>query len=165
MSEQFSYVVSTALCRERVWSLFANIENWTKFSSVYDSLRWSGFPWTYGSCLLGTIQYPRILAVRYALETCKPGRVVRYVAHTKDAGFASHRTIRFEDRLHGGTSIEVDFYTFGQPTFMIAGGSYGFVRMLTERWFYDFACFCDEHAEAEGAALDVKNMNLARHGR
>ena len=145
MYRQLSYSVSTVLPRDRVWELFAEIENWPKVSDVYNDLRWSGFPWTRHSCILGSIHYPHPLPLRYVVEMCEPGSLVRYLAHGTEGGFATHRTIRFEQR-QGRTWIEVDSYAAGEPTFAIAGGSYGFLKMLTERWFPDFARFCDSHA-------------------
>ena len=44
--------------------------------------------------------------------------------------------------------IVVDSYIVGTPTFAVAGGGFGFVRMLTEKWFRDFAVYCDLEAEA-----------------
>ena len=153
MCERFSYSVSTVLPRDRVWELFADIDNWSKFSDVYDTLRWSGSPWTPGSFVVGNIHYPQHLSLRYVLETCEPASCVTYLAHSAEAGFATHRTIRF-DELHGRTWIQVDSYIVGEPKFAIAGGGYGFLKTLTERWFQGFARFCDNHADvaAQGPA-------------
>jgi hypothetical protein len=151
MCPQLSYSVSTVLPRNRVWELFAEVENWPKVSDVYNELRWSGFPWTPHSCILGSIHYPHPLPLRYVVETCEPSSLVRYLAHGAMGGFATHRTIRFEQR-QGRTWIEVDSYAAGEPTFAIAGGSYGFLKMLTERWFPDFAKFCDSYAYDLGKA-------------
>ena len=154
MSEKFAYSVSTVLPRDRVWALFADIENWPKFSDVYHDVRWSGFPWEYGSFVLGTIHFPHPLPLRYVLETCQPGSLVSYVGYSTASGFATHRTITFEDQ-EGQTLIRVDSYIVGKPTFEIAGGGYGFLRMLTERWFRDFATFCDHHARTHTGADGV----------
>lgn len=151
MCRRLSYSVSTVLSRDRVWDLFADIENWTRVSDVYDDLRWSGFPWTLHSCILGRIHYPQPLPLRYVLEKCEPGSLVSYLAHSTEGGFATHRDIKFEQR-QGHTWIEVDSYAAGEPRFAIAGGSYGFLKMLTERWFPDFAKFCDNHVYAVGEA-------------
>jgi hypothetical protein len=149
MCQQLSYSVSTVLPRDRVWELFAHIENWLKVSDVYNDLRWSGFPWTVQSCILGSIHYPHPLPLRYVIEKCEPASLVSYLAHGREGGFATHRNIRFE-RRQGRTWVEVDGYAVGEPSFAIAGGSYGFLTMLTERWFSDFARFCDDHACASG---------------
>ena len=146
MCQHFSYSVSTVLPRDRVWELFADIENWPRFSDVYDTLKWSGSPWTPGSALLGSIHYPHPLPFRYVLEICEPGSLLTYVAHSTAAGFATHRTVRF-DELHGRTWMQVDSYIVGEPGFAIAGGGYGFLKLLTERWFQGFARFCDKHAD------------------
>ena len=151
MSQHFLYSVSTALSRDRVWALFADIENWPKFSDVYDELKWSGVPWVRGSCVLGTIHFPHPLPLRYVLETCQPGSLISYVGYSTEAGFATHRVVRFEQQ-QGRTSITVDSYIVGTPTFAIDGGSYGFLRKLTERWFRDFASFCEKQIE-----FDVKH--------
>jgi hypothetical protein len=71
---QFSYSVSTSLSRDRVWALFADIENWPKFSNVYDNLAWSGVPWQHGSGIVGTLHFPHSMPLRYVLETCQPGQ-------------------------------------------------------------------------------------------
>lgn len=151
MSVPFSYSVSTVLSRDGVWKLFADIENWPKFSDVYDDLEWSGVPWTRGSWVLGTIHYPHPLPLRYVIETCEPGSLISYVAFGTDAGFATHRTVRFEQQKDH-TLIHVDSYIVGTPTFSVAGGSYGFLRMLTERWFQDFASFCDANAKVNAGS-------------
>jgi hypothetical protein len=147
MPVNFSYSVSTVLSRDGVWKLFSDVENWPKFSDVYDDLRWSGVPWTRGSWVLGTIHFPHPLPLRYVLEACRPGSLISYVAYGTDAGFATHRTVRFEQQKDC-TLIHVDSYIVGTPTFSIAGGSYGFLQTLTEKWFRDFASFCDQHTPA-----------------
>jgi hypothetical protein len=151
MSVKFSYSVSTVLSRDGVWKLFADIENWPKCSDVYDDLRWSGVPWTRGSWVLGTIHFPHPLPLRYVLETCQPGSLISYVAYGTDAGFATHRTVRFEQQKDH-TLIHVDSYVVGTPAFSIAGGSYGFLRMLTEKWFRDFASFCDQYTKVHAGS-------------
>jgi hypothetical protein len=160
MCQQFLYSVSTVLPRDRVWGLFADIENWPKVSDVYNDLRWSGFPWTTHGCILGSIRYPHPLPLRYVIEKCEPGLLISYLAHSSEGGFATHRTIRFEQR-HGRTWIEVDSYAAGEPRFLIAGGSYGFLTMLTERWFPDFARFCDNHAYDRGETHS-RSFRMAR---
>jgi len=149
MCRHLSYSVSTVLPCDRVWELFAEIQNWPKVSNVYNHLRWSGFPWTTNSCILGSICYPHPLPLRYVMEKCEPGSHISYVAHGIDGGFATHRAIRFEQRERR-TWIQVTSYAAGEPSFAIAGGSYGFLKMLTERWFPDFARFCDSHAGVVG---------------
>ena len=159
MSQKFLYSVSTILSCDRVWSLFSDIENWPKFSDVYDNLRWSGFPWTRGSCVLGMLRFPRPLPLRYVLETCQPGSLISYIGYSPTAGFATHRTVRFELQ-EGRTLIAVDSYVVGEPTFEIAGGGYGFVRRLTEKWFQDFASFCDKEALEQGQRKDCDGESL-----
>jgi hypothetical protein len=56
--QQFAYEVSTALPRDRVWALFADLENWPKFSRVYDHLKWSGVPWRRASVFWGRFTSP-----------------------------------------------------------------------------------------------------------
>lgn len=157
---QFLYSVSTVLPCDRVWGLFTDIDNWPKVSDVYDDLRWSGFPWTPHSCILGSIHYPHPLPMRYMIEKCEPGLLISYLAHSTVGGFATHRTIRFEQR-QGRTWIEVNSYAAGEPSFAIAGGSYGFLKMLTERWFPDFARFCDSQAYA-GSEAHAHSFRMAR---
>jgi hypothetical protein len=84
MCQQVLCSVSTVLPRDRVWELFAEIENWPKVSDVYNDLRWSGFPWTPHSCILGTIHYPCQLPLRYVVEKCEPGSLISYLAHGTD---------------------------------------------------------------------------------
>jgi hypothetical protein len=114
MSAKFSYSVSTVLSRDGTWKLFADIENWPKFSDVYNDLKWSGVPWTRGSWVLGSIHFPHPLPLRYVLETCQPGSLISYVAYSVDSGFATHRTVRF-DQQQDHTLIQVDSYTIGTP--------------------------------------------------
>jgi hypothetical protein len=145
MCQHFSYSVSTVLSRDRVWKLFADIANWTKFADVYDTIKWSGSPWTTGSALLGSIHYPQPLSFRYVVETCEPASRLTYVAQSTVAGFATHRSIRF-DELHERTWIQVDSFIVGEPRFAVTSGGYGFLKLLTERWFEGFALFCDKQA-------------------
>src|ERR1051325_8893158 len=91
MCQQLSYSVSTVLARSRVWELFAKIENWSKVSDVYKDLTWSGLPWTPQSCILGSIQYPHPLPLRYVVEKCERGSLITYLAHSTQGGFATHR--------------------------------------------------------------------------
>ena len=148
MSKQFSCLVSTILPRNDVWELFSDIDNWPKVSDVYADLQWSGPPWTPGSRVLGWIQYPHPLTFRYVLERCESASRVSYLDNSGAAGSATHRDIRFEER-QGRTWIQVDVYAVGEPCFAIAGGSLGFLRMLTERWFQDFARFCNGQADTD----------------
>jgi hypothetical protein len=145
MGALLEYSVSTVLDRNRVWSAFADIENWSKFSPIYSNLRWSGFPWQFGSSILGTIAYPRELTVRYALEHCDPAIRVSYIGHSSLAGFASHREIRFVDSEDGGTTLRVSYYVAGNGNAL--GDGQSFVKTLLERWFREFAEYCDRLAQ------------------
>jgi hypothetical protein len=145
--QQFLYSVSTVLPCRSVWLLFADLENWPKFSKLYDNLRWSGDPWSRGSSVLGTLHFPHSMQIRYLLETCDPGRVVSYKGYSIDAGIATHRIVRF-DQLRGRTVISVDSYIVGTPRFAFAEGSIGFLQSMVERWFREFAAYCDRCAES-----------------
>ncbi len=142
MRETFSYSVTTVLDRERVWELLEDIENWPKVSDVYTAVMWSGVPWERGSCVLGTINYPVAIPFRYVVERCEPPSVISYMGHSVEAGFATHRTIELEE-TKGGTLIKVTAYAHGEPIISLPGGTMGFLQKLTERWFQDFARFCD----------------------
>ena len=150
MSQQFSYSTATSLPRDRVWKLLIDIEQWTKCSEIYTDLRWSGFPWVTGGCILGRLNYPTALTFRYVVQAFEPPRLIRYIAHSINAGFAAELTIRLT-RLEGKTSIHVDAFTVGELTTTIPGGSLGLLKVLIERWFQDFARFCDQHAQAKAA--------------
>jgi hypothetical protein len=69
-------------------------------------------------------------------------------AYSTEAGFATHRIVQFKQQ-QGRTLIKVDSYIVGTPAFPIAGGGYGFLRKLTEKWFREFAMYCDKHAESQ----------------
>ena len=138
MSQQFSYSTATSLPRDRVWKLLIDIEQWTKCSEIYTDLRWSGFPWVTGGCILGRLNYPTALTFRYVVQAFEPPRLIRYIAHSINAGFAAELTIRLT-RLEGKTSIHVDAFTVGELTTTIPGGSLGLLKVLIERWFQDFA--------------------------
>jgi len=146
MSAQQRCSVSTGLHRERVWSLFSDIENWVECSDVYEGLRWEGSPWTTNASIVGRVRHNRNEKIRYVVEKCEPARLVSYVGHSYESGFASHRTVRFVDREEGGTLIEINYYSVGSPDSAPAGAK--FVRWLTERWIYGFARFCEEHSGA-----------------
>lgn len=144
MSAQHYCSVSTELDREQVWSLFSDIQNWLKWSDVYESLGWEGAPWGTNARIVGRVRHNRNEKIRYIVEKCEPARLVSYLGHSYESGFASHRTIRFLDRENGGTLIEVDYYSVGSRDCAMAGAT--FVRWVTERWISGFACFCDRHA-------------------
>ena len=84
----------------------------------------------------------------YSVTTCLPResvwRVLTKIEEwpSPELGFANERTIRLEE-VSCGTLIRVDAYTVGEPVREIPGGSLGFLKMLTEKWFVDFAHFCD----------------------
>lgn len=61
------------------------------------------------SCILGSIHYPHPLPLRYVVEKCERGSLIRYLAHSTQSGFATHRAIRFEQRQgpHGLRSIRM----------------------------------------------------------
>lgn len=99
-----------------------------------------------GSCVMGHLNYPLTIPFRYVLRECTAPALIRYLADSLELGFANERTIRLEE-AEGGTLIKVDAYTVGEPACDIPGGSLGFLKMLTEKWFADFARFCDEEAE------------------
>lgn len=146
MCEQYIQSATTLLPRDRVWQLLTDIDNWVTCSNVYASLRWSGFPWQPGSCVLGQLKYPITLHFRHVLEEFRPPRLIRYIAHSTEAGFAISRTIRLEEH-NGGTLITTAAYAVGIPVIDLPGGTMGFQKMLSERFFPDFANFCDAQAQ------------------
>lgn len=137
---------STELDREHVWSLFSDIENWLVCSDVYERLEWQGSPWVTNASIVGRVRHNRNEKIRYVVEKCEPARLVSYVGHSNESGFASHRTIRFVDREEGGTLIEIHYYSVGSPDFAVAGEK--FVQWLTERWIDGFARLCEVHSGA-----------------
>jgi hypothetical protein len=136
----FSYSVTTKLPRGRVWSLLTDITNWPKFSDMYSDLHWDGTPWAEGSALVGQLNYPIVVSGRYVIRKCDPPVLIRYLSQTRDAGFATERTITLE-QLTDGTLIQVEAYVVGRPE--MPGGASEFLRSLTTRWFDEFARFCD----------------------
>jgi hypothetical protein len=58
----FSHSVVTTLPRDRVWSLFTDINNWPMFSDMYSDLRWDGTPWAEGSALVGQLNFPIVVS-------------------------------------------------------------------------------------------------------
>lgn len=143
MAVFFSYSVITKLPRDRVWSLLTDTNNWPKFSDIYSHLRWEGTPWAEGSALVGQINYPIVVSGRYIIRKCKPPELIRYLSQTRDAGFATERTISLEE-TENGTLIRVEAYVVGEPD--MPGGASEFLKSLTSRWFDAFARFCDDHA-------------------
>ena len=139
----FSYSVVTELPRSRVWSLLTDITNWPKFSDMYSDLRWDGPPWAEGSALVGQLNYPIVVSGRYVIKKCDPPALIRYLSQTRDAGFATERTITLE-QMTEGTQIRVEAYVVGRPE--MPGGASEFLRRLTTRWFAEFALFCDKQA-------------------
>jgi hypothetical protein len=144
MSSHLYCSVSTELDREYVWLLFSDIENWLQCSDVYEGLRWEGSPWVTDASIVGRVRHNRNEKIRYVVEKCEPSRLVSYVGHSYESGFASHRTIRFVDREEGGTLIEIEYYSVGSSDSAELGAK--FVKWLTERWIDGFAHFCEEHS-------------------
>ena len=140
MPASFSYSVTTKLARGRVWSLLTDITNWPKFSDMYSDLRWEGTPWAVGGAIVGQLNYPIVVSGRYVIKKCDPPALIRYLSQTKDAGFATERTIILEQRMPG-TLIRAEAYLVGEP--QMQGGGAEFLRSLTSRWFDEFARFCD----------------------
>lgn len=151
MSVQHHFSVVTALDREHVWALFSDIQNWVNCSDVYEGLTWGGSPWAVNSSIAGRVRHNRKERVRYVVERYEPGRLVTYIGHSDESGFASHRTIRFLDREGGGTLIEMQYFTVASPDSSAVGEQ--FVRWLTERWIEGFARHCDAHAGTLSTAM------------
>ena len=146
MSAQLHCSVSTELDREQVWWLFSDIQNWVRCSDVYEGLRWEGTPWVTNASIVGRVRHNRNEKIRYVVEKCEPARLVSYLGHSYDTGFASHRRIRFADHAGGGTLIGVSYYSVGSPDRAMFGQN--FVKWLTERWIGGFARFCEERSGA-----------------
>ena len=68
----FSYSVITRLPRNRVWSLFGDIKNWSTFSDMHSDLRWEDVPWAEGSALVGQLNYPIVVSGRYLIKKHDP---------------------------------------------------------------------------------------------
>ena len=143
MSAQSYCSVSTELDREKVWSLFSDIQNWVKWSDVYEGLRWEGLAWENNSSIVGKVRHNKNERIRFLIEKCEPARLVRYKGHSYEIGFASHRTIRFLDQEQGGTFIEVSYYSVGNPDCATSGAT--FVKWITERWIRGFGHFCEQY--------------------
>ncbi len=146
MPISFSYSVITKLPRNLVWSLFTDIKNWPQFSEMYSDLRWEGSPWAEGSALVGQLNYPIVVCGKYVIRKYDPPMLIRYLSQTRDAGFATERTINMEE-LRNGTLIRVEAYVVGEPE--MPGGAPEFLQKLTSRWFDEFARFCDNHKTCE----------------
>jgi hypothetical protein len=144
MSAQQYCSVFTKLDRGQVWLLFSDIDNWLVCSDVYEGLRWEGLPWVTNASIVGRVRHNRNEKIRYVVERCEPARLVSYVGHSYESGFASHRTIRFLECEGGGTLIEINYYSVGSPDNAPTGAK--FVKWLTERWMHGFAQFCEEHS-------------------
>jgi hypothetical protein len=110
---------------------------------MYSDLRWDGPPWAEGSALVGQLNYPIVVSGRYVIKKCDPPALIRYLSQTRDAGFATERTITLE-QMTEGTQIRVEAYVVGRPE--MPGGASEFLRRLTTRWFAEFALFCDKQA-------------------
>ncbi len=143
MAVSLSHSVTTKLPRKQVWNLLTDITNWPKFSDIYSDLRWDGPPWVEGSAIVGQLNYPIVVAGRYIIRRCDPPRLIRYLSQTRDAGFATERTITLEES-QDGTLIRVEAFVVGNPG--TPGGAQAFLKSLTLRWFNEFASFCDNHS-------------------
>jgi hypothetical protein len=78
------------------------------------------------------------------IKKCDPPALIRYLSQTKDAGFATERTIILEQRMPG-TLIRAEAYLVGEPQMPGVGSQ--FLKRLTTRWFAEFARFCDSQAD------------------
>ena len=144
MANSFSYSVRTTLERERVWELLQDIQNWIKVSNVYNNAEWSGIPWVPGSCITGRLKYPLEISFRYVLERYEPPVMISYLAHSLEAGFATHRTVELE-AIGDGTLIKIASYVVGDSEVLDEG--FAFLKALTEKWFHAFARFCDSQTD------------------
>lgn len=150
----FSYSVLTTLSRDRVWSVLTDITNWPRFSNIYSDLHWEGTPWAEGSALVGHLNYPLMVSGRYVIKECDPPTLIRYLSRTRNAGFATERTIILE-QLTKGTLIRAEAYIVGKPE--MAGGAAEFLKSLTTRWFNELARFCDnEDSSSSGSREDTE---------
>jgi hypothetical protein len=129
--------------RDRVWSVLTDITNWPKFSEIYSDLRWEGTPWTEGSALVGQLNYPLMVSGRYVIKKCDPPALIHHLSRTRNAGFATERTIILE-QLTKGTLIRAEAYVVGKPE--MVGGAAEFRKSPTTRWFNELARFCDNEA-------------------
>jgi len=129
--------------RDRVWSVLTDITNWPKFSEIYSDLRWEGTPWTEGSALVGQLNYPLMVSGRYVIKKCDPPALIHHLSRTRNAGFATERTIILE-QLTKGTLIRAEAYVVGKPE--MVGGAAEFLKSLTTRRFNELARFCDNEA-------------------
>ena len=143
MANSFSYSVRTTLDRDRVWELLQDIQIWIRVSDVYDNAEWSGIPWVPGSCITGRLKYPLEISFRYVLERYEPPALISYLAHSLEAGFATHRTVELE-ASDGGTLIKITSYVVGDSEVLEEG--FAFLKALTEKWFQGFARFCNSQA-------------------
>src|SRR5579863_152492 len=143
MANSFSYSVRTTLGRDRVWELLQDIQIWIRVSDVYDHAEWSGIPWVPGSCITGRLKYPLQISFRYVLERHEPPALISYLAHSLEAGFATHRTVELEE-TDDGTLIKITSYVVGDSEVLEEG--FAFLKALTEKWFQGFARFCDSQA-------------------
>ena len=99
---------------------------------------------------MGTLRYPIEVSGHYEIKTCQPPTLIRYLSQTREAGFATERTLRLEE-TSPGTIIRVDSFVVGEPK--ISGGAAEFLSKLSKRWIDDFAGFCDVQAEGNGNRL------------
>ena len=124
----FSYSVITTLARSRVWSVLTDITNWPRFSDIYSDLHWEGTPWAEGSALVGQLNYPIVVSGRYVIKNFDPPVLIRYLAQTRNAGFATERTILLQ-QVTEGTLIRAEAYVVGRPK--MPGGAQEFLKALT----------------------------------
>jgi hypothetical protein len=143
MAVFFSHSVVTKLSRDKVWTLLTDVTNWPRFSDVYSDLHWDGTPWAEGSALVGQLNYPMVVSGRYIVRKCNPPALIRYLSQTRDAGFATERTISLEE-LRDGTLIRVEAFVVGQPN--TPGGASAFLKSFTLRWFDELGRFCDNYS-------------------
>ena len=152
MDESVLHRVETRLPLEEVWKIFMDISNWAAFSGFYKTLRWFGPAWAPGSRIIGSLREPR-LHFHYYLESLAEFERISYIAHGIEAGFATHRTIRFK-RHKSHTAVEVLAYSLGNPVCQIPEKDMELIRQLIIRWFDGFASFCEAHAAQSGCRLD-----------
>lgn len=160
MSQTFSRAVATSLLQDRVWELFGDIQNWKRCSSLYQDLRWYGQPWAVGSSISAQLVYPISIGLRYVIRRYEPKIRVHYLAHGMSAGFATERRVEFQP-TGSGTLIRIESYGIGNvPSF--SGGMPEFLRSVCNRFFEDFARFCDEVDVAERPAIGPSRAIVAK---
>ena len=114
---KIEYSTVTKATPEQVWSVFSNLEGWSKWSSFFKESKWvSGTPWAPGSEAFLELAQPSFKLKVKTAETAAPNRA-SYTASVM--GIAVQQWFDFAAQPSGGTLMKTWITLDGPMVFLI----------------------------------------------